>query len=80
MTPSGAGAGDESITSLSIRLGQHIEKGARIGAMGNLDLEEEIAQARRELARVSADSERLSGALQVQQEELSVRSYARGNG
>jgi multidrug efflux pump subunit AcrA (membrane-fusion protein) len=36
--------------------------------MGNLDLEEQIAQVQTELARVNADADRLSGELRVQQE------------
>ncbi len=60
---------DGSIISLNVRAGQHVEKGTLLGSLGNLDLEEQIAQIRTELARAEADFDRLAGGLRLQQQE-----------
>ncbi len=57
-----------TLLALLAQPGQQVERGAAIGRMGNLDLEEQIAQVQSELARVSAESDRLSGELGVQEE------------
>lgn len=43
--------------------------------MGNLDLEEQIAQVRTELARVNADADRLRGELRVQDEAAATARW-----
>jgi multidrug resistance efflux pump len=57
-----------SLLSLNVQPGQPVTRGQTLGHMGNLDLEEQIAQVRTDLARVSADEERLTGELGVQQD------------
>lgn len=61
-------ADNASLMMLNVQPGQQLARGASIGRMGNLDLEEQIAQVRTDLARVNADADRLAGELNVQQE------------
>ena len=58
-----------SVISLNVRPGQHVEKGSALGLLGNLDLEEQIVQARTDFARATAEAERLSGELRLQRHE-----------
>jgi hypothetical protein len=57
-----------SLIALEVQPGQRIARNGAIGRMGNLDLEEQIAQVRSDLARVQADDDRLMGELRVQEE------------
>jgi putative peptide zinc metalloprotease protein len=57
-----------SLLALDVQPGQQVSRGAAIGRMANLDLEEQIAQIRTELARVNADAKRLAGELRVQEQ------------
>jgi multidrug resistance efflux pump len=57
-----------SLVALQVRPGDQIAGGAVIGQMGNYDLEEQIIQVQSELARTSADYDRLSGELRARQE------------
>jgi hypothetical protein len=57
-----------SLVALRVRPGDQIAGGAVIGQMGNYDLEEQIVQAQSELARASADYDRLLGELRARQE------------
>jgi putative peptide zinc metalloprotease protein len=64
-----------SLVALNAQPGQTLAQGATIGLLGNLDLEEQIAQARTELARVKADADRLNGELLVQQESTATSEW-----
>ena len=57
-----------SLLALNVQPGQEVVRGQTLGRMGNLDLEEQIAQVRTEVARVSAEEDRLRGELGVQQD------------
>jgi putative peptide zinc metalloprotease protein len=57
-----------SLVALRVRPGDQVAGGAVIGQMGNYDLEEQIVQAQSELARASADYDRLLGELRARQE------------
>jgi len=57
-----------SLVALRVRPGDQVAGGAVIGQMGNFDLEEQIVQAQSELARASADYDRLLGELRTRQE------------
>jgi HlyD family secretion protein len=57
-----------SLLVLSVQPGQQVAAGAVLAQMGNLDMDLQIAEVRTELARVNADSERLTGERRVQQE------------
>jgi putative peptide zinc metalloprotease protein len=59
-----------SLTVLNLEAGQQVAKGAVIGHMGNLDVEEQAAQVRSEIARVNAERSRLAGELGVQREAI----------
>ncbi len=65
----------ENATLIALRAqpGERVSRGAAIGRMGNLELEEQIAQAQSELARVNADYDRLLGELRAR-EESAVRA------
>ena len=57
-----------ALVELHIQPGQIVSAGTVIAHMGNLDLEEQIAQVRTEVARVNTDIDRLRGELGVQQQ------------
>jgi multidrug efflux pump subunit AcrA (membrane-fusion protein) len=57
-----------SLLELNVQPGQEVVRGQRLGRMGNLDLEEQIAQIRTEMTRAAADEERLTGELGVQKD------------
>lgn len=57
-----------SLVVLSAQPGQQVAAGACVGQMANLDMEEQIARVRTELASVEVESERLSGERAVQEE------------
>jgi putative peptide zinc metalloprotease protein len=57
-----------SLLVLAVQPGQQVATGAVIARMGNLDVDEQIAAVRTDLARVAADEERLQGELRVQEE------------
>jgi len=61
-------ADSASLIALNVQPGQRLARGASIGRMGNLDLEEQIAQVKTDLVRVNADADRLAGEMRVQQE------------
>jgi putative peptide zinc metalloprotease protein len=60
----------ESATLAELRVvpGSILRTGAVLGRMGNIDLDEQLAGIRTELARVQADHDRLAGELSVRQE------------
>jgi putative peptide zinc metalloprotease protein len=57
-----------SLLASNVQPGQQVARGQTLGRMGNLDLEEQIAQVRTDLARLSADEKRLTGEIGVQQD------------
>jgi putative peptide zinc metalloprotease protein len=57
-----------TLTELRVLPGSILTSGAVLGRMGNMDLDEQLAGVRTELARVQADRDRLTGELGVQQE------------
>jgi putative peptide zinc metalloprotease protein len=57
-----------SLLALQVQPGQQVTRGQTLGRMGNLDVEEQIAQVRTDLARASAEEERLMGELGVQRD------------
>lgn len=59
---------NSSLVVLSVQPGQQVAAGASIAQMANLDMDEQIAEVRTELARVEADAERLAGERRIQQE------------
>ena len=61
-----------SLISMQVRPGQRVAAGAVVAQLGNIDLEEQIVQMRAELARVKADTARLSGSLMVQRENTAA--------
>jgi multidrug resistance efflux pump len=61
------------LVSLSVRPGDQVAGGAVVGQMGNLDLEEQIVAVQSDLARASADHDRLLGDLRGR-EESAVRA------
>ena len=60
----------ESATLIGLQAfpGQQIAAGSAVGQMGNLELEEQMVQVQAELARVSADYDRLLGELRTSEE------------
>jgi putative peptide zinc metalloprotease protein len=59
---------DASLVVLNVQPGQKVAAGAMIAQMANLDMDDQIAAVRTELARVEADGERLAGERLVQKE------------
>lgn len=57
-----------SLVALRVRPGDQVANGAIIGQMGNLDVEDQIVQVQSELARASADYDRLLGEMRASQE------------
>ena len=57
-----------TLIDINVQPGEQVPAGASIAQMGNLDLEDQIAQLRTELTRVNAEAERLSGEIGVQQQ------------
>jgi len=64
-----------SLIVVSVQPGQRLTEGSAIGRMGNLDVEEQIAQVRTELACVNADADRLAGELRVQDEAAAASKW-----
>ena len=64
-----------SLVVLSVQPGQQVAAGAGIGQMANLDMEEQIARVRTELAGAEAESQRLSGERAVQQEAAMMAEW-----
>jgi multidrug efflux pump subunit AcrA (membrane-fusion protein) len=64
-----------TLTELRVRPGDLTEAGAVIGRMGNLELEEQLAQTQAEIARANADYDRLLGELKAREESI-VRAEA----
>jgi Barrel-sandwich domain of CusB or HlyD membrane-fusion len=60
---------------LSVQPGQQLAAGASIAQMANLDMEEQIAAVRTELARVEADSQRIAGEKRVQEETAATAEW-----
>jgi multidrug resistance efflux pump len=70
------------LIELRVRPGDMISAGAELGRMGDLELEEQLAQAQVELDRANADRDRLLGELRAHEEsiaraELSLRQRQR---
>jgi multidrug resistance efflux pump len=59
---------DSSLVVVGVQPGQQVAAGAAIAQMANLDMDEQIAEVRTELARVEAEAERLAGERRMQQE------------
>lgn len=57
-----------TLIELRARPGERVSSGALIARMGNLELEEQIVEAKSELARANADYERLLGEIRVREE------------
>jgi putative peptide zinc metalloprotease protein len=57
-----------SLLAAEVQPGQQVTRGAALGRMGNLDLEEQIAQAKTEIARVDSEEERIAGELGVERQ------------
>ncbi len=57
-----------TLVQLSVKPGDQLAAGAVVGRLGNLDVEEQIAQVQTELVRAQADYERLLGELRVRGE------------
>jgi putative peptide zinc metalloprotease protein len=60
---------------LSVQPGQQVAAGASLAQTGNLDMDEQLAGARADLARLSSDAERLAGDLRVQQEARNTAQW-----
>ncbi|HTS75762.1 MAG TPA: efflux RND transporter periplasmic adaptor subunit [Bryobacteraceae bacterium] len=58
-----------SLTAIYVQPGESLSRGAALGRMGNPDLEEQIAEVKTDLARVTADADRITGEKQVQQQD-----------
>ncbi len=59
-----------ALVELHVSPGDRIASGAAVGRMGNLELEEQMAQAQSELARARADYDRLLGELRLSEEAV----------
>jgi multidrug resistance efflux pump len=57
-----------TLVQLSVKPGDQLAVGAVVGRLGNLDVEEQIAQVQTELARVQSDYDRLLGEMRVRGE------------
>lgn len=57
-----------TLIQLSVKPGDQLAAGAIVGRLGNLDVEEQIAEVQTELVRVQADYDRLLGELRVRGE------------
>lgn len=57
-----------TLIALDAQPGAQLASGARIGRMGNFDLEEQLVQAQSDLARANADYDRLLGELRMRSE------------
>lgn len=57
-----------TLVQLSVKPGDQLAVGAVVGRLGNLDVEEQIAEVQTELTRVQADYDRLLGELRVRGE------------
>jgi putative peptide zinc metalloprotease protein len=71
-----------TLTALQVQPGGQVGSGARIGQMGNLEVDEQLVQVQAELARAQADYDRLLGELRARHEAnaraeflLSQRQY-----
>jgi putative peptide zinc metalloprotease protein len=64
-----------SLMVLSVQPGQHVAAGASLAQMANLDMDEQIAVVRSEVARVDAERERLNGEGRVQQEAANTARW-----
>jgi multidrug resistance efflux pump len=62
-----------TLVALNTQPGEKIASGAVLGRMGNFDLEEQIVQVQADLARVTADYDRLVGEIRAR-EELALRA------
>ncbi|MBL8189059.1 MAG: HlyD family efflux transporter periplasmic adaptor subunit [Acidobacteria bacterium] len=59
-----------TLVQLSVKPGDQLAVGAIVGRLGNLDVEEQIAEVQTELVRVQADYDRLLGELRVRGETV----------
>jgi putative peptide zinc metalloprotease protein len=57
-----------TLVELRVRPGDQVTSGAAIGRLGNIEVDEQLAQAQSELARASADYDRLLGELRTRSE------------
>ena len=64
-----------SLLVLSVQPGQQVAAGASIAQMGNLDMDERIAQVRTDLSRADGDKDRLTGEMRVQQETIRTAEW-----